>query len=371
MKKFVLTIMILSITSLAFSQQVVSKYMDKYESDETFTKVSVSSKMFSLFSEMEGGEEDEKLFYDITSKLKGMKVIASEKVSSPKAMYDGAVSDVEKAGFEEIKFQFEPVAAALAFEKNLNISEEKNILIGDFGGGTSDFTIVKFDGSSLKRGVNRKEDVLALGGVSVGGDTFDSQIMWGKLLKYFGGNIKYKSMAGKTLGMPIHIMKNLCEWHIISQLKDRKTREFIKKIKTTADDKTAVKNLENLIEDNYGFMLFQSIEKAKIELSEHQESQIIFEEQKLHIEEALSRNEFESIITEEVEKIKECLNSVLAQSTLKEEDIDLVFLTGGSSYIPCIRSMFTEKFGSDKIKQTNAFTSVAYGLGISSLYDFD
>ena len=71
MKKIVLTIMILSIAGAAFSQQVVSKYMDKYENDETFTKVSVSSKMFSLFAEMEGSEEDEQLFYDITSKLKG------------------------------------------------------------------------------------------------------------------------------------------------------------------------------------------------------------------------------------------------------------------------------------------------------------
>ena len=102
MKKIVLTIMTVSIVSLAFSQEVVTKYMDKYENDETFTKVSVSSKMFSLFAEMEGSEEDEQLFYDITSKLKGMKVVASEKVSKPKELYSGAVSDVEKAGFEEL-----------------------------------------------------------------------------------------------------------------------------------------------------------------------------------------------------------------------------------------------------------------------------
>ena len=102
MKKLVLILMIMSITAVAFSQQVVSKYMDKYENDETFTKVSVSSKMFSLFAEMEGSEEDEQLFYDITSKLKGMKVVASEKVAKPKELYDGAVADVVKAGFEEL-----------------------------------------------------------------------------------------------------------------------------------------------------------------------------------------------------------------------------------------------------------------------------
>jgi hypothetical protein len=94
--------MILGVTSLGYSQEVVTKYMNKYENDETFTKVSVSSKMFSLFSEMEGSEEDEQLFYDITSKLKGMKVVASEKVANPKALYEEAIKDVEKAGFEEL-----------------------------------------------------------------------------------------------------------------------------------------------------------------------------------------------------------------------------------------------------------------------------
>ncbi|WP_420575660.1 DUF4252 domain-containing protein [Ekhidna sp.] len=143
MKKFVLTVMILSITSLAFSQQVVSKYMDKYESDETFTKVSVSSKMFSLFSEMEGSEEDEKLFYDITSKLKGMKVIASEKVSSPKEMYDGAVSDVEKAGFEELM-------TVKDAEENVKISiREKGGIIEELilvAGGKEKFAMVSIYG---------------------------------------------------------------------------------------------------------------------------------------------------------------------------------------------------------------------------------
>lgn len=102
MKKYALTVMILSAASFAFGQQVVTKYMDKYESDETFTKVSVSSKMFSLFTEMEGNSEDEKEFLDLVSKLKGMKVIASEKVANPKELYNSAISDVSKAGFEEL-----------------------------------------------------------------------------------------------------------------------------------------------------------------------------------------------------------------------------------------------------------------------------
>ncbi len=125
MKKTLLILMIMSVTTVAFSQQVVTKYMDKFENDETFTKVSVSSKMFSLFAEMEGSEEDEQLFYDITSKLKGMKVVASEKVSKPKELFEEAVSDIEKAGFEElmtVKDAEEDVVISIT-EKNGTISE--------------------------------------------------------------------------------------------------------------------------------------------------------------------------------------------------------------------------------------------------------
>jgi len=143
MKKLVFVITLLSITSLAFGQQVVTKYMDKYEGDETFTKVSVSSKMFSLFSEMEGSEEDEQLFYDITSKLKGMKVVASEKVSNPKALYDGAISDVNKAGFEELM-------TVKDAEENVKISiREKGGVIEELimvAGGKEKFAMVSIYG---------------------------------------------------------------------------------------------------------------------------------------------------------------------------------------------------------------------------------
>lgn len=152
MKKVILTLMTLSITSLAVSQTVVTKYMDKYENDETFTKVSVSSKMFSLFAEMEGSEEDEQLFYDITSKLKGMKVVASEKVSNPKALYDGAISDVQKAGFEELM-------TVKDAEENVKISiREKGGVIEELimvAGGKQKFAMVSIFGEIDLRQISK------------------------------------------------------------------------------------------------------------------------------------------------------------------------------------------------------------------------
>lgn len=195
--------------------------------------------------------------------------------------------------------------------------------------------------------------------------------MWEKVAKYLGKNSKYKSFEGRWLDFPIHIAFKLRHWHLIHQLRDRKIREYIRQIKYSTDNKKAIQNLENLIEDNYGFMLFQAIEKAKIELSSLENSHILFKEQNLLIKEAIDRKEFEQIIADKVGKIKGCVNEVLAKAHLAEKDIDTVFITGGSSHIPCIRRIFSEKFGIEKMRQMDAFTSVAYGLGISASMDFE
>jgi len=143
MKKILIIVITVFTIGLGYSQQVVSKYMDKYEADETFTKVSVSSKMFSLFAEMEGSEEDEKLFYDITSKLKGMKVVASEKVASPKELYSEANADITKAGFEELM-------TVKDAEENIKISiREKDGIIEELimvMGGKEKFALVSLYG---------------------------------------------------------------------------------------------------------------------------------------------------------------------------------------------------------------------------------
>jgi hypothetical chaperone protein len=135
-------------------------------------------------------------------------------------------------------------------------------------------------------------------------------------------------------------------------------------MKSGADKPELIENLIDLIEDNYGYMLFQAIEKNKIDLSSMDESKIIFESLKQKIEEKVTRNEFEEFIHEDVSKITKCVESTLADAALSPQDIDVVFLTGGSSHIVCIKKYFQEIYGKEKINQTNAFTSVSYGLGV-------
>lgn len=274
------------------------------------------------------------------------------------------------AGFKNIKFQYEPVAAALTFKESLPKGEKRNILIGDFGGGTSDFTVIEIIGGNEDNSKNSFK-VLSLGGVYIGGDSFDSQIMLDKITKYFGRNVKYKSMGkDEWLNMPTHIIYTLCQWHLIPQLRERKTMEFIRQVKMNADKKKPVENLENIILDNYGFMLFQAIEKAKCELSFLDNSQIFFKERNLTIVEEITREEFERINSQNIRKIDECVDSVVERSGVAKSQIDMVFITGGSSHIPHIQKLFVEKFEKEKIQQKDAFTSVVHGLGVSVSFLF-
>lgn len=317
---------------------------------------------------------EEEIGFVVDSVVMGRPAVFSEDEEDDTLAQIRLENAARKAGFKYIYFQFEPIAAALTFESSLKKGEEKKVFVGDFGGGTSDFTVIKARGGAQKT-TDRKKDVLSMGGVYIGGDAFDSRIMWDKVAKYFGKNAKHKSMSGQWLDMPLSVMRTLCKWHLIPDLREKEYRQIINDIKVTVDDKKVIQNLEDLIDGNYGLMLFQAIEQAKCELSLYDKSQINYErnetdpakksEAGLRIKEDITRSEFESVISRDVEKIEACVDSTLKAAKLREQDIDFVFLTGGTSYIPRVRKIFTDKFGREKIKEKDAFTSVAYGLGLS------
>lgn len=270
-----------------------------------------------------------------------------------------------KAGFKNIWFQYEPVAAALAYEETMEAGEERVVLIGDFGGGTSDFSVIRVKGDAFNR-PDRRSDVLSLGGVYVAGDKFDSQVMWSKVAQHFGRDARYKSMGSEEwVNIPSSIIYTLCQWHRIPLLRARKTRELIRTIKQTTDDRSAIGHLENIIEDNFGFALFQAIEKAKCELSDTEMARILFTECDLSLDEGIERSEFEEINADNFRKIENCIDEVVAQAGLTPAQIDTVSLTGGTSKIPHIQQLFATRFGQEKSQTRDAFTSVVHGLGSS------
>jgi hypothetical chaperone protein len=301
----------------------------------------------------------------VDSVVMGRQVVFSEDPEKDALAQTRLAAAARKAGFKHVWFQLEPVAAALAFEETLSAGVEKLVFIGDFGGGTSDFTVIRVKGGAFAR-PDRRSDVLSLGGVYTAGDKFDSQIMWDKVAKYFGRGVKYKGMGKDELfDIPHSIIYTLCQWHRIPLLRARKTREQIRLIKNAATDKSAIENLEHLINDNYGFFLFQSIEKAKCELSHLALTEISFRERDLSIAEVITKEEFEAINHDNFARIASCIDEVVAKSGVTHAKIDTVFLTGGTSRIPFIRGLFEDRFGPEKLENRDAFTSVVHGLGAS------
>lgn len=301
----------------------------------------------------------------VESVVLGRPVLFSEDPEKDALAQSRLEKAARKAGFKNIHCQFEPVAAALSFEDSLSAGAEKLVFIGDFGGGTSDFTVMRVKGGAFGRS-DRRSDVLSIGGVYTAGDKFDSQIMWEKIAKYFGRGVKYKGMGKDELfDIPHSIIHTLCQWHRVPLLRARKTREQIRLIKNAATDRKPLENLEHLISDNYGFFLFQCIERAKCELSQLEQTKVSFSERDLCIAEEITQQEFESMNRENVAQIAGCIDEVMTKSGVRCNQIDTVFLTGGTSRIPFIRDLFEERFGGEKLENKDAFTSVVQGLGAS------
>lgn len=265
----------------------------------------------------------------------------------------------EFAGFKHYQFVPEPLAAALDVRRNLK--DEKVVLVGDFGGGTSDFTVLK-----MGRSAYRKEDVLAIEGCPLAGDAFDSLFMSQRLNEYFGAKAEYKTALGRnTMRMPRSVMDRLNRPAHIVHLKEPETYSFIGEIRKGAlssRDRANVDRLFALIEEQQIFAFFEEIERTKRILSDSDSAQFRFDYPSLEIEENFSRSEFENWAGAVSDPIFKALDESLKQASLNDDQIDLVCLTGGSARVPLIRDEFLRRFGARKMQTQSYFHSVLSGL---------
>jgi hypothetical chaperone protein len=273
----------------------------------------------------------------------------------------------EYAGFTEVNFVPEPLAAALDFKRQIH--EDKMILIGDFGGGTSDFTIMKITPSEFK-----KSDVLAVDGCPLAGDALDSLFMQNRLNASFGANTQYRMpMSENLLKMPPSVMERLNKPSQIVHLKEKETYEFIKEVKRCAlreEDKLKIERLFILIEDQQIFPFFEEIEKTKKNLSAKKTSKFDFTYPDLETQEVFSSVEFQNWSLNFKENIFAALERTFKQAGVSEDKIDHVFLTGGTAHVPFIQEEFKKRFGADKLQTKNFFHSILSGL-IESAKNWD
>ena len=352
------------------------RYMQSIKSflsDTSFTKTAVYGKYYTI-EELIGyllkamKQRGEKIIGQAVDKVVlGRPVIFSTDPERERTATERLINAAQIAGFKQVTLQLEPVAAARAYENSLPPDREQIVLVGDFGAGSSDFTVLKV--GNPQHAKTRAQDILSVGGLYIGGDNFDSLIMRHKVAKYYGTDVQVKSMFSDNFtGLSPLVLSHLMQWHRIPWLRRPQTLGNIKELKVGAGirDRRLLENLERLINDNYGYLLFRSIESAKCLLSDHEEANVVFKDYGIAIEELVTRAEFEDMIRELVGQIDACVTKTLADAAVKPDQVSAVFLTGGSSYIPLIRAIFASRVGADKVKTADAFTSVAYGLGLEA-----
>jgi hypothetical chaperone protein len=267
----------------------------------------------------------------------------------------------EHAGFEHVDFELEPVGAAYHYEATLD--HDELVLIGDFGGGTSDFSLLRVGPGIRKRG-RTPADLLGNSGVGLAGDAFDAKIVR-KLVSPRLGLGTMEQSVGKVLpAVPNWVYVKLEHWHHLSFLRTRPVVEMLNGARTRAFEPEKIEALQTLIDEDLGYQLHRAVGRVKAELSSAKTAEFQFRDGTLDIRATVQRREFESWIAEELAAIESSVDGLLATSGVAAGDVDRVFLTGGSSFVPAVRRIFETRFGADRVVTGNEFTSVARGLAL-------
>jgi hypothetical chaperone protein len=265
------------------------------------------------------------------------------------------------AGFESVDFELEPVAAAYSYESSLD--HDELILIGDFGGGTSDFSLLQVGPGVRHRG-RTPQDLLGNSGLGLAGDAFDARIVRKLVSPALGSDSLARSLNKLLPAVPAWIYANLERWHYLSFLRTRNVAEILKSAGARALEPEKIEALTSLIEEDLGYQLHQAVQRVKFELSGSEAAEFRFREGSLDLRIPVTRGEFETWIEEELRAIERSIDSLLHTSNVSLGDVDRVFLTGGSSYVPAVRRIFAARFGEQRIRSGNEFTSVAHGLAL-------
>jgi hypothetical chaperone protein len=269
-------------------------------------------------------------------------------------------SALEDYGFKHIYFEYEPVAAAYFYESTL--TREELVLVADSGGGTSDFSIMRVGvGSGIKSSPDHR--IVANAGLPIAGDTFDAAIIRNLVSPELGAGTDYRSMR-KLMPIPAWLYRNLERWHYLSFLKAPDTMHLLRSLKATAVEPQKIAALIHLVENGLGYQLHQAVEAVKAALSVQDRASFVFEDGDIQISHKVTRSEFEHWIARHLAAIAKTVDDLMNVRGVAVAQIQRVFLTDGSAFVPAVRDIFVSRFGKDKLLGGNEFTSVAKGLAL-------
>jgi hypothetical chaperone protein len=254
-----------------------------------------------------------------------------------------------EAGFKQVRFELEPVAAALHYERS--IDRPQTALVFDFGGGTLDITI-------LRLGDPHRREVYASGGIDIAGTDFDRAIIQKRILPHFGqGQVEADPHINELISA-------VADWMALPDLSTPTVRGRLERAILAGTAPARLKALEALIFNDLAFSFYNAVERAKIALSSQGVTLIELENKDIDLWELYTRAQFEHDIADHRSRIEQVLLETVAASGFEPEQIDVVVKTGGSSGIPLFSGMLGSIFGEGRVKSSDTFSSVTAGLAI-------
>lgn len=260
----------------------------------------------------------------------------------------------------EVHYVYEPLGAAYSFAARLD--EPATVLVADFGGGTSDFSVVRIGA----RGDKPRCVPLGHAGVGIAGDRLDYRLLDRLVLPMLGKGSDYRSFD-KLLEIPRSWFNDFADWSRLALMRNPKTLAELGRLRRAAVDGEAIGRMIAVIEGELGFPLYEAVGQTKRALSVAEAAPFRFESEMLRIDVEISRASFEEWIAEDVTRMEGAVDRALGVAGIDAGGIDRVFLTGGTSLVPRIRRIFTERFGDDRIESGGELTSIAHGLALIGL----
>jgi len=263
------------------------------------------------------------------------------------------------AGFKDVTFFYEPVGACVEYA--MAAEQPQRLMVVDIGGGTCDVCIMEFGAAHGVAARLAESRILSVSGVPVAGDAIDREIIRGKLFPLFGSRARY---GPSKLPMPQYLFNQILDWQNLYKLNTETTINWLLAAESSSNQPEALRALRCLIQRNFGYPVAREVEAAKRRLSSVLDTEICLNKEDIQINERIERQEFSDIIEDLLESMLESIEEAERAAGVKPQDIDLVLTTGGTSLIPAIRSMLEQRYGADRLKQRDTFTSVATGLAI-------
>jgi hypothetical chaperone protein len=324
---------------------------EKYEGTQIFERYYTVGDLAKTYLTLLKQRAEQVLGEPIHAATLGRPVKFSESPEQDRKAQETLRQAAHEAGFQEVDFELEPIAAALDYEQS--ISKPQNVVIFDFGGGTLDIAVMRL-------GDPNKRKVYASGGVDIAGSDFDRAIIEKRMLPHFGyGRVKQHPEI-------MEMIHAIPDWMALPYMGTPINKNILEKAIHAGIAPIQLRALQGLIYNDLAFTFYNRVEAGKIALSDDGATIITLEDKDIALWELYTRHQFEKDIYHYLVDVENVLLDTIARSGLEPEEIDAVVKTGGSSNIPLFTEMLTRIFGAEKVKESNAFTSVVAGLAIKA-----